>query len=115
MEMSPSQLAEIFIQKRYRRIGISAMISDQETLSSNARPVHSKLIQDVVTFWRWLPLSDVGKTLPPNMRSDVWDHVESYAIRMLLASRLKIILSTNLKLIISFLVLHIVLLSFFSR
>jgi hypothetical protein len=33
-----------------------------ETLSSNAHPVHSGLIQDVVTFWRWPPLFDVGET-----------------------------------------------------
>jgi hypothetical protein len=75
-----------------------------ETLSSNAHPVHSKLIQDVVTFWCWLTLSDVGETPTPIVRLEVWDRVESYAICMLLASRLKIILSTNLKLIIYFVI-----------
>ncbi len=75
-----------------------------ETLSSNAHPVHRKLIQDVVTFWHWPPLSDVGETPTLNVHSDVWDCVESYAICMLLASRLKIILSTNLKLIIYFVI-----------
>ena len=63
-----------------------------ETLSSNAHPVHNGLIQDVVTFWHWLPLSDVGKMPTPNVCLDVWDHVESYAMPMLLASRLRIIL-----------------------
>jgi hypothetical protein len=43
----------------------------------------------------------------PNVHSDVWDHVESYAIHMFLACRLKITFTSNLKLIISFLVLHI--------
>ena len=71
-----------------------------ETLSSNAHPVHNGLIQDVVTFWHWLPLSDVGKMPTPIVRSDVWDRVESYAMCMLLTSRLKIILSSNLKLIL---------------
>jgi hypothetical protein len=55
-------------------------------------------------------LSGIGKVPTPNVHSDVWDCVES--IRMLLACRLKIIPTSNLKLIISFLVLHIVLLSF---
>jgi hypothetical protein len=40
-----------------------------------------------------------------NVCSDVWDHVEIYVMHLLLVSRLKIILSSNLKLIISFLVL----------
>jgi hypothetical protein len=56
-------------------------------------------------------LSGIGEVPTPNMRSDVWNHVESYRILMLLACRLKIIPTSNLKLIISFLVLHIVLLS----
>ncbi len=55
-------------------------------------------------------LSGVGKVPTLNVCSDVWDHVESYTILMLLACRLKIIPTSNLKLIISFLVLHIVLL-----
>ncbi len=47
----------------------------------------------------------------PNVRLDIWDHVESYGILMFLACRLKITFTSNLKHIISFLVLHIVLLS----
>ena len=50
----------------------------------------------------------------PNVCSDVWDCVESYAICMLLARRLKIIPTSNLKLIISFLVLLILLLLLFK-
>jgi hypothetical protein len=47
------------------------------------------------------------------VHSDVWDCVESYAICMLLACKLKITFTSNLKLVISFLVLLIlVLLSF---
>jgi hypothetical protein len=49
-----------------------------------------------------------------NMRSDIWDCVEFYAICMLFACRLKIIPTSNLKLIISFLVLLILVLSFFK-
>ncbi len=49
-------------------------------------------------------------TTPPN----IWDCVESYAIHMILTCRLKITFTSNLKLIISFLVLHIVLLSLFK-
>jgi hypothetical protein len=49
-----------------------------------------------------------------NVRSDTWDHVESYPIHMFLTCRLKITFTSNLKLIISFLVLHIVLLSLFK-
>jgi hypothetical protein len=56
-------------------------------------------------------LSGVGDVPTPNVRSDIWDHVESYAICMLLACRLKIIPTSNLKLIISFLVLLILVLS----
>jgi hypothetical protein len=48
----------------------------------------------------------------PSVGLDVWDHVESYVIHMFLACRLRISFTSNLKLIISFLVLHIVLLSF---
>jgi hypothetical protein len=51
-------------------------------------------------------LSGVGNVPTLNMRSDIWDCVESYGIHMLLARRLKIIPT---KLIISFLVLHILL------
>ena len=46
-------------------------------------------------------LSGVGNEPTPNVHSDVWDHVESYAIQMLLPRRLKIIPTSNLKLIIS--------------
>ncbi len=55
--------------------------------------------------------SGIGNVPTPNVCSDIWDCVESYAIRMLLACRLKITFTSSLKLIISFLVLHIVLLS----
>jgi hypothetical protein len=54
--------------------------------------------------------SCVGNVPTPNVCSDVWDCVESYMIPMLLAWRLKIISSPNLKLIISFLVLPLILL-----
>ncbi len=50
----------------------------------------------------------------PNVRSDVWNHVESYTILMLLGCRLKIIPTSNLKLIISLLVLLILILSLFK-
>jgi hypothetical protein len=56
-------------------------------------------------------LSGVGDVSTPIVRSNIWDCVESYAIRMLLACRLKIIPTSNLKLIISFLVLLILVLS----
>ncbi len=59
-------------------------------------------------------LSTIGNVPTPNVCSDVWDCVESYAIRMLLAHRLKIIPTSNLKLIISFLVLLTLVLSFFK-
>jgi hypothetical protein len=58
--------------------------------------------------------SGVGDVPTPNVRLDVWDHVESYMISMLLVCRLKIILSSNLKLIISFRVLPLVLLLSFK-
>ncbi len=54
--------------------------------------------------------SRVGNLPTPNVRSDVWDYVESYTICILLVCRLKIISSPNLKLMISFLVLPLVLL-----
>jgi hypothetical protein len=58
-------------------------------------------------------LLGVGHVPTPNVHSDVWDYVGSYTICMLLARRLKITFTSNLKLIISFLVLLIlVLLSF---
>jgi hypothetical protein len=57
-------------------------------------------------------LSGIGDVLTPNVCSDIWDRVESYATHMLLAHRLKIIPTSNLKLIISFLVLLILFLSF---
>jgi hypothetical protein len=59
-------------------------------------------------------LSGVGNVPTPNVLSDVWAHVESYMIHMLLGCRLKIIPTSNLKLVMSFLVLHIVLLSLFK-
>jgi hypothetical protein len=62
-------------------------------------------------MWFLFGVSDVPT---PNVHADIWDHVESYAIHMLLAHRLKIIPKSNLKLIISFLVLHILLLSLFK-
>jgi hypothetical protein len=52
----------------------------------------------------WL-LSGVGHVpAAPNVGSDIWDCVESYVIRMLLTCRLKITVTSSLKLIISFLV-----------
>jgi hypothetical protein len=59
-------------------------------------------------------LSDIGEMPTPNVRSDVWNHVEFYTILMLLACRLKIIPTSNLKLVISFLVLLILVLSLFK-
>ncbi len=59
-------------------------------------------------------LSGIGDVPTVNVHSDVWVCVESYTICLLLAHRLKIIPTSNLKLIISFLVLHIVLLSLFK-
>jgi hypothetical protein len=49
-------------------------------------------------------LSGIGYVPTLNVRSNVWDHVESYAIRMFLACRLKFIPTFSLKLISSFLV-----------
>ncbi len=57
-------------------------------------------------------LSGIGNVPTPNVHLDVWDHVESYVILMVLARRLKIIPTSNLKLLISFLVLLILVLSF---
>ncbi len=57
-------------------------------------------------------LSGIGDVPTLNVCSDIWDCVESYAIPMLLACRLKIIPTSNLKLMISFLVLLILVLSF---
>ncbi len=48
----------------------------------------------------------------PNVRSDIWDCVESYAMHMFLAHRLKITFTSNLKLIISVLILILILPSF---
>ena len=59
-------------------------------------------------------LCGIGNVPTPSVRPDIWDHVESYRILMLLVCRLKIIPTSNLKLITSFLVLHIVLLSLFK-
>jgi hypothetical protein len=46
-------------------------------------------------------LSDVGYVPTPNVHSDVWDHVESYIIYMLLTCKLEITFTFSLKLIIS--------------
>jgi hypothetical protein len=82
---------------------------------SNANPVRRNLVQDMVSFWCQAMLStllsSVSRVPMPNVQSDVWDHVQSYTICMLLVCRLKLIPTSDLKLIISFLVLHIVLLS----
>ncbi len=51
----------------------------------------------------------------PNAYSDIWDCVESYRIQKFLTRRLKITFTSNLKLIISFLVLLIIVLLFKSR
>ncbi len=59
-------------------------------------------------------LSGIGHVLTPNVCSDIWDHVESHAIHILLAHRPKITFTSNLKLIISFSVLLILVLSFFK-
>jgi hypothetical protein len=58
------------------------------------------------------PLSGIGKMPTPNVRSDVCDRVESYTMHMILACRQKITFTSNLKLIISFLVLLILVISF---
>jgi hypothetical protein len=57
-------------------------------------------------------LSGIGNVPTLNVRSDIRDCIESYGIHMLLEHRQTIIPTSNLKLIISFLVLHILLLSF---
>jgi hypothetical protein len=59
-------------------------------------------------------LSGIGDVPTPNVCLDVWDCVESYAICMLLAYRLKIIPTSKLKLINSLLVVLILVLSFFK-
>ncbi len=51
-----------------------------------------------------LLLSGIGYVPTPNVHSDVWNHVESYTIYMLLACGLKITFTVSLKLIMSFLV-----------
>jgi hypothetical protein len=66
-----------------------------------------------INYMMWF-LSGIGEMPTPNVRSDVWNRVESYRILMLLACRLKIIPTSNLKLIISFLVLLILVLSLFK-
>jgi hypothetical protein len=58
--------------------------------------------------------SGIGGMPTPNVSLDVWNHVESYTILMLLVCRLKIIPTSNLKLIISFLVLLILVLLLFK-
>jgi hypothetical protein len=57
-------------------------------------------------------LSGVGHVPTPNVCSDIWDWVESYVTCMLIARRLKITYTSNLKLIISFLVFLILVLLF---
>jgi hypothetical protein len=49
-------------------------------------------------------LSCIGHVPTPNAHLDIWDHVESYVICMLLACRLKITFTLSLKLMNSFLV-----------
>ncbi len=51
----------------------------------------------VIQYMMWF-LSGVGKVPILNVRSDVWNCVESYTIRILLACRLKIIQTSNNKL-----------------
>ncbi len=57
------------------------------------------ILYTVIQYMMWF-LSGVSKVPTPNVRLDVWDCVESYMIRMLLGCRLKIIPTSNLKLII---------------
>ncbi len=95
--------------------GISATISDHSdrnwrNFPSNINPVRSNLVHDVVSFWCW-QCANFKCALG---YLDIWNCVESYAIWMLLACRLKIIPTSNLNLIISFLVLLILVLSFFK-
>ena len=59
-------------------------------------------------------ISGIGDVPTPNVSSDIWDGVESYGICMFLACRAKIIPTSNLKLIISFLVLLILVLLLFK-
>ncbi len=61
----------------------------------------------------WL-LSELAMCASSKLRSDIWDHVESYAIHMFFARRLKITFTSNLKLTKSFLVLLILVLLFNS-
>ncbi len=82
--------------------GICAKILDhtnrnQRYFQSITNPVHR------IQYMIWL-LSGVGYVPTPNVHSDTWDHVESYAICMLLAWSLKITFTSRLELIISFLV-----------
>jgi hypothetical protein len=51
-----------------------------------------------------LLLSGIDYVPTLNVHSNVWDHLESYTIYMLIACRLKITFTFSLKLIISFLV-----------
>ncbi len=41
-------------------------------------------------------LSEADHVPTPNVRSDIWDRVEFYGIRMFLARRLKITFTSNL-------------------
>ncbi len=58
--------------------------------------VNSRLVCGLFCSWPCVSTS--------NTHSEIWDGVESYAIHMFLACRLKITFTSNLKLIISFLV-----------
>ncbi len=108
METSPSQPAEISNKKDI--LGQESVQRYQITRIGIKDTSHPTLILYVVySFFLALAmcqllLSGVGYVPTPNVRLDIWDHVESYAIRMFLAHRLKLIPQFSLKLIISFLV-----------
>ena len=58
--------------------------------------VNSSIVCGFFLSWPCVPT--------PNVRSDVWDLVESYAMHMFLARGLKITFTSNLKLIIYFVI-----------
>ncbi len=58
--------------------------------------INSRIVCGLFCSWPCVPTLKI--------RSDMWDRVESYAIHMFLAYRLKITFTSNLKLIIYFLV-----------
>ncbi len=64
-----------------------------------------------IQYMIWF-LSCIGHVPTPNVCLDVWDCVESYAIRMLLTCRLRFTFTPRLKLIISFLYLHTITITF---